>query len=76
MPGITPNHYGFELRSGKVVQIVAYSIREAMEQAEAEHGSPVWRGRQLDLFDNSTSPGRPAFLIARQRPLAEWVANA
>jgi len=76
MPGITPNHYGFELRSGKVVQTVAYSIREAIDHVETEHGSPVWRGRQLDLFDNLATPGRPAFLIARQRPLAEWVANS
>jgi len=66
------NFYGFELRNGRIVQTHADSILEAMDIVQREHGSPVWRGRQLDGFDNDAPAGRPPYLIRRQRPLDGW----
>lgn len=39
--------YGFEMRNGQVYQVEASGIREAIELAEAEAGSKVSRGCEV-----------------------------
>lgn len=39
--------YGFEMRNGRVVQVEATNIRDAMARAEAEAGSVVSRGCEV-----------------------------
>jgi hypothetical protein len=64
-------HYGLTLFSGRVVEVDADNLTEAIALAESGSmamGSKVSRGRCLEGFDNASSPGRPVYLVEGTKP--------